>query len=259
MSLVQRVQRRLRRRRPLELDPELAGLERVFRAPPFSPAWVAAIQRISPQLALRADEASRRLWEMDQNGACWGEYHALRPWLEALPRPRQVLEIGPGLGRSVVFFKHRLGWQDVPFHLYEADGSDTKYTVLGPRFDDSFCGDVALLQQSLAYNGVENARIFDAAELGGRLSGLPGPYDWIYGFYSVGFHWSLEHFLDEILGLMHETTLCSFIVPRHFEAFPRLRELPHRIVDCKSVWPKDRVLRMLLLGEPARAAAQLGQ
>ena len=170
-----------------------------------------------------------------------------------------MLEIGPGLGRSVAFFKRRLGWQDVPFHLYEGDGNDTKYTVLGPRFDDSFCGSLALLEQSLAYNGVEHARIFDALKLEGRLSALPGPYDWIYGFYSVGFHWNLEHFLDEILGLMHEGTLCSFIVPEHFEPFPRLQELPHRIVDCKCVWPKGRVLRILLLGRLESAAPQLGQ
>ena len=38
----------------------------------------------------------------------------------------------------------------------------------------------------LDYNGVEQYEIFDAEQL--PLAALPGPYDLIYGFYSIGFH-----------------------------------------------------------------------
>ena len=38
------------------------------------------------------------------------------------------------------------------------------------------------------------------------LAALPGPYDLIYGFYSIGFHWSLEYYLDDLEPLMHEHT-----------------------------------------------------
>ncbi|MDH5305653.1 MAG: hypothetical protein OEW02_00580 [Myxococcales bacterium] len=240
------------------LDPELAGREKVFRAPPFTPEIVAAIRLIAPQFALRPDEASRRYWEADQNGACWGEYEALRSVLEKLPAPAKVLEIGPGLGRSVVFFRQKLDWQSAEYHLYEGGGETTRYTLLGPRFEDSFCGNLAVLRQMLAYNEVENVTIHDAHALDGRLSRLPGPYDIVYGFYSIGFHWSLEHFFDEVLALLHETSVAFFTVPQHFEPFPALAEVPHRVLRWNAAWPKGREHRILLLSKSARPGLSPG-
>ena len=69
-----------------ELDPYLAAKELHFRAPPLTPELVAAIKLISPQFHLRPNEESRRFWELNQNGLCWGEYEALKPFLD-----------GPGL------------------------------------------------------------------------------------------------------------------------------------------------------------------
>ena len=65
--------------------------------------------------------------------------------------------------------------------------------------------------------------IHDAGRV--RLSAVPGPFDLIYSFYSVGFHWSLEHFLDEILSLLAEDGTGVFIVPAGFVEFSALREL----------------------------------
>ena len=31
-----------------------------------------------------------------------------------------------------------------------------------------------------------------------RSRHCPDPYDLIYGFYSIGFHWSLEYYLDDL-------------------------------------------------------------
>jgi hypothetical protein len=164
-----------------------------------------------------------------------------------MPPPAKVLEIGPGLGRSAVFFAKKLGWQRAEFHLYDGDGSDTKYTLLGPRFDDSFCGNLALLRKCLDFNGLTRYKIFNARGLGARLSGLPGPYDLIYSFYSVGFHWSLEHFLDEILALMHERSVGVFMVFNEFEEFPALRGLAHHIVTSRAVFPAEDVQKLLIL------------
>jgi len=120
-----------------ELTAALAGRECIFEAPPFSEELVAAIRLISPQFHFEPSEESRAIWEADQNGACWGEFEALSPVLAALPRPAKILEIGPGMGRSAVFFAKKLGWRESQFHLYEGDGATTKYTVQGPRFEDS--------------------------------------------------------------------------------------------------------------------------
>ncbi len=249
MNLVTKIRKKLKLGHSLsELDPYLAAKEPLFRAPPFDPKLLAAIKLISPQFHLRADESSRRFWELNQNGLCWGEYEALAPFLERLPgRPARVLDIGPGLGRSSAFFKKMLDWEDVPFHLYEGSGESTKYTKAGPRFEDSFCGTPEELRRVLEYNQAGEFRIFDAAELGYRLDALPGPYDFVYSFFAVGFHWSIGHFLEEILSLMHGRSLGAFTLHDRFHDFSELGDTPHRVVSFRRSWPRRRTTRMLVL------------
>ena len=224
-------------------------MERVFRAPPLTPELVTAIRLISPQFVFEATEKHRRIWEADQNGACWGEYEALAPLFRAMPTPKKILEIGPGMGRSLVFFSRKLGWGSSEIHAYEGEGSSTRYTQMGPRGDDSYCGNIPVLRSVLEFNGIRNVRVFNAAEV--QLTDLPGPYDFLYSFYSIGFHWSLEHFLSDLLPLLHDRSVAVFTVPQEFRPFPELEELPHRILDWKTVWPKDGRLKLLVLGKAA--------
>jgi hypothetical protein len=246
---MRRIRRVLGDRDLPEIDPRLAAMERVFRAPPLTPEFAAAIKLISPHLDLAGREKHRAFWEADQNGTCWGEYEALAPLFRVLPTPKKVLEIGPGMGRSLVFFSKKLGWAGSDIHAYEGDGTATKYTFLGPRFEDSFCGNIQALQTVLDFNGVRNVRVFNAREV--RLADLPGPYDLLYSFYSVGFHWSLEHFLDDLLPLLHDRSVAIFTVPLDFQPFPRLAEVPHRTIGWKAAWPRDARLKLLVLGKAA--------
>ncbi|MEM7355113.1 MAG: hypothetical protein AAF657_30165 [Acidobacteriota bacterium] len=232
-----------------ELEPYLAQKDLVFQAPLLSPELVAAIKLISPQFHLSTDERSRRFWELNQNGLCWGEFEALAPVLEARPTPQKVLDIGPGMGRSTIFFKKKMGWQDVSYHLYESSGETTNYTKAGPRFDDSFCGSPDHLQNLLAFNRIENIEIFDAADLEARLDRLPGPYDFIYSFFAVGFHWSLEHFLPEILQLMHENSIGAFTLHPRFDRFDRIQGVPYRVVPFRRSWPRGRWSDLLVLSK----------
>ena len=87
----------------------------------------------------------------------------------------RVLEIGPGLGRSLVFFSKKFGWQHCDLHAYEANGTTTKYTMTGPRFEDSFCGTISELRRVLDYNGIINVTIHDAKFV--AMRDLPGPFD----------------------------------------------------------------------------------
>lgn len=235
-----------------ELDRALADRELFFSAPELDAGLLAAVKLITPQFHLRANEESRRLWELSQNGSCWGEYDALAPVLESLPRPTRVLDIGPGLGRSVVFFKRKLGWESVPFDLYEGEGERTRYTVMGARTAASFCGDIGALRRVLEHNRIDHWQVHDAARLDFRLDQLPGPYDLIYSFYGVGFHWAIEHFWDEIEGLMSEDSLGIFTVHHGFEPSSRLRELGCALVPFRRILAKDRPLRMLLVSRDPR-------
>jgi hypothetical protein len=229
-----------------KLDPHLAGMERVFRLPPLTPELVAAVKLIAPHLDLEPIEEHRAVWEADHNGACWDEYEALQPVFDAMPKPRKVLEIGPGMGRSLVFFSKKLGWDNTELHAYEGEGKATKYTMRGPRSQDSFCGNINVLQQMLRFNGV-NTRVFNAREV--DLRKLPGPYDLVYSFYAVGYHWSLEHFLYDILAVMAAGGTGIFTVPPNFRPFPALGDLDYRIIDWKPVWPKNAHLKLLVLSK----------
>jgi hypothetical protein len=184
-------------------------------------------------------------WEVEQNGACWTEYEALRDTLSALPKPMRVLEIGPGLGRSLVFFSKKFGWQRCDLHAYEGDGKTTKYMSNGPRFEDSFCGTISELRRVLDYNGITNVTIHDAKSV--AMKDLPGPFDLVYGFYTIGFHWSLEHFFGEVLTLIGKTGIAVFTVPPDFRPFVRLLQLPYRLIDKGRMIDEERE-KLLILG-----------
>jgi hypothetical protein len=246
---VRQTARKIFRDRRVHFDERLAGMEHVFHAPPLTLELVRAIRLISPHLILKTNEQDRLAWENDQNEACWIEYESLAPLLGALPQPRRVLEIGPGLGRSIVFFSKKLGWESTDIHLYEGDGNRTKYTTLGPRFEDSFCGNMKMLRRVLDYNGVQNVTIVDAKQF--KLSDLPGPYDLLYSFYSIGFHWSLEFFLDDLLPLMHKESVAIFSVPKEFSIYPRLEQLSYQVIDWKVVDPGDCGLKFVVLSKRA--------
>src|ERR1700744_5750524 len=161
------------------LDSRASSAEQLFLAPPFTEEVVAAIRLISTRLPLKPDEASRLLWQRESNAASEAEYDALLPLLQAIDTPKRVLEIGPGFGRSVVFFSKKGLFAGSEISLYDADGTSTrykqKYYEHPPKWPDtaSFCGNLSLLQTMLEYNGAGDCRIFDAKK--GPLGGLPGP------------------------------------------------------------------------------------
>ncbi len=226
--------------------------EQVFQAPPFTEKVAGAVQLISTRLRFRADEASRLLCQKESNARSQREYEALAPLFQQMGKPRRILEIGPGFGRSVIFFSKKGLWgQDAEIHLYDADGSQTKYKQRHhdrpPKWPDisSFCGNLELLRDVLEYNGLRNYKVFDAAAL--PLSGLPGPYDLIYSFFSVGFHWSLEFYLDEINPLLHEKTVLVCTLNKRFRPFRRLGEFSTRVLECREIKRNAPPLRLLVL------------
>jgi hypothetical protein len=168
-------------------------------------------------------------------------------------KPKRVLEIGPGFGRSVVFFDKKKLWEGSEISLYDADGAATKYKQKyydrPPKWPDisSFCGNLALLRSILDFNGVANYRIFDAAEV--SLRALPGPYDLIYGFFSIGFHWSLEYYLDDLDPLLHPASLLLCTLNKSFRPFPRLHDFSTRVLECKEIKKNADPLHLLLLSK----------
>ena len=243
------------------LDPRVRSSEQLFLAPPFTKEMVTAIRLISTRLPLKADEASRLLLQAESNAASEAEYEALLPLYEIIEKPKRVMEIGPGFGRSVVFFSKKGLLADSEISLYDADGTSTrykqKYYEHPPKWPDtsSFCGNLSLLRTMLDYNGLKQYEIFDAKQR--ALSSLPGPYDLIYGFYSIGFHWSLEHYLDDLEPLMHEHTIVVCTLNKNFRLFPRLEQFSTRVLECREVKKNRNPLRLLVLSKATLPAVGL--
>lgn len=234
------------------LDDDVDQAEQIFQAPPFTPTLADAIQLIATRVRYRPDEVSRILCQKESNAASQREYEALLPLFEQIGKPQRVLEIGPGFGRSAIFFSKKKLWDDdAELHLYDATGSQTKYKQKHyenpPKWPDisSFCGNLDLLRQVLDYNGVQNYQIFDAAHL--PLAKLPGPYDFIYGFYSIGFHWSLEHYLDDVLPLLNENSVLVCTLNKRFRPFRRLSDFSTRVLDCLEIKKGSSPLELLVL------------
>lgn len=207
----------------------------IFQAPPLTPELLSALKLIAPELEVfDCSEESRETWESSYNLVSLGEYDVLEPILGGIT-PQRILEIGPGMGRSLVYLNRRCGWEkkNAQVDAYEGDGAITRYTVLGPRFEDSWCGNIGILWDVLKYNHIANISIYNAAVV--ALRDMPGPYDLIYSFYAVGFHWGLEHFIDDITNLMHDATVGIFMVYRKFEPFLELDRFNWQILDVPGL------------------------
>jgi hypothetical protein len=237
------------------LDPSAASAEQLFLAPPFTEEVVSAIRLISTRLPLKADETSRLLWQNESNAASAAEYEALQPLFNQIEKPGRVLEIGPGFGRSVVFLQKKGLLAESEINLYDADGTSTqykqKYYDQPPRWPDtsSFCGNLSLLETMLTYNQVKKFRVLDARQM--PLAALPGPFDLIYGFYSIGFHWSLEYYLDDLAPLLHSKTIFICTLNKTFHTFPGLQQFSTRVVKCREVKRNATPLRLLILSKGA--------
>ena len=144
----------------------------------------------------------------------------------------------PGNRPSLVFFSKKLGWENSELHAYEGDGKTTKYENDGQRFEGSFCGTISELQNVLNFNDIRNATIHDAKKMAMRE--LPRPFDLVYGFYTIGFHWSLKHFLDEVLGLIGDRGRAIFTVQPYFKPFDELsKRTIFTVIDKEEVCPSE--------------------
>jgi SAM-dependent methyltransferase len=240
------IRRFLGARQAPSLDPRLSQMEAIFKAPPLTRELVAAIRLISPHCDLSpGNPRHREIWQADQNGTCWGEYEALGPILDSLEEPRNILEIGPGMGRSVIFLAKKRGWPGSRFSVYEGNGTTTRYTSNGPRFPDSFCGNVDALRAVLKFNAIEGVEIYDASKL--ALGDLPVKFDLIYSFYCIGFHWALREFLPDIIALMGNGATAIFTVTDDFQDFDAIKAFDHSFVGWKTAWPSGGQLRFLVM------------
>ncbi|MEJ2445710.1 MAG: hypothetical protein P8Y42_20060 [Exilibacterium sp.] len=127
--------------------------------------------------------------------------------------------------------------------------------VMGDRMEDSFCGDFLVLERMLTFNQAKNWNIIDGRQ--NSLSALQNRYGLVYSFYAVGFHWSLEHFFDDVLGLLADDGIGVFLIPEQFEPFPTLDTVSWHRIPMDTVEESERRLGMLVLSKSRDVISQL--
>lgn len=127
------------------------------------------------------------------------EYIHLKPYLIDL-KPKKVLDIGCGIGRSSVFFKNFFGWEDTIFYL--ADFNELVYCA-----DKNFvpCGkhsnaepipynNLSITEEFCKNNNLTNFELIDISK--DKMENLQD-INLVYSFHCIGYHWDLEKAIEK--------------------------------------------------------------
>lgn len=121
-------------------------------------------------------------------------FSLIKPFLTSL-NPAVCLDLGCGLGRASVFLKKALKWGDggLP-HFYFLDGDEGDRQIAGIRWNRT--GDYYNSKDAtLEFCSANNLGSFEFVE---QLSQIRLSVDLCYSFLSIGWHWSIELYLDSL-------------------------------------------------------------
>ena len=209
-----------------------------FDSPKIDKKMLKAITSISPHIKLEPyNEQDRLFWVNDQNKSCDGEYEVLKKHIHKF-NIRKTLEIGPGMGRSIVFFSKL--FPNSRIWSYEGDGDQKKYSINGKRTNNSFCGNIEILKKIIKFNEIQNHETIN--EKSCSLKEISNSFDFIYSFYAVGYHWDLSEFWEDIVTLMNPISIAAFTVPNWYviENKPGFQQFLHDWKSHNS--PKTKIL-----------------
>jgi len=141
--------------------------------------------------------------------------------------PKNVLELGCGLGRSSVgFYKRFPLWKQTHFYLLDGNSGDKQICNVNYE-SQSFYNDLKLTKEFCLLNGIpaEQIHILDAEKLE-VFSSIPNiEFDFVYSFLSIGFHWPITMYLKKLLPHLHSgSILCFGIRPKKSDAFRRFND-----------------------------------
>lgn len=124
--------------------------------------------------------------------------------------PKDVLEVGCGLGRGTVYLNEILKDQNVSYTLADRTGYTENTGKFNPA-QDEFYNDLNLTKEFCELNGVTNPETFDT-ELD-DWSKLK-KFDLIFSLCSFGMHVQIERYIERLLSVSKPNTIMIFGV-RH--------------------------------------------
>lgn len=149
-----------------------------------------------------------QIWEASDNIDIYNnlslhEFEQIKPYLG---NPKNVLEVGCGMGRGSIFLNHLLKDNKVHYTLADRNGYTTNTGAYMPD-EDEFYNDIELTFDFCKLNGIKNITTFDT-ENDDWLT-LP-KYDLIFSLCSFGMHVSIDRYMDRLLSVSKPTTTMIF-------------------------------------------------
>lgn len=122
--------------------------------------------------------------------------------------PRNVLEIGAGIGRASVYLMKYFGWKNTNFYLLDGDSGNKQVNGINYESRDSFYNSIAAAREFCLANEMHNIYLLDAEMENWKTIGVK--YDLVYSFLALGFHWPMNIYLDFIHGMLDDDALLIF-------------------------------------------------
>ena len=170
--------------------------------------------------------------------------------------PKNVLELGCGLGRSSVGF-HRTfsSWRRTHFYLLDGDSGKKQICSVNYESYKSFYNKLELTEEFCLSNGIpmEQIHILNAEKLEIFSSIKDIKFDFVYSFLSIGFHWPVGLYLKKLLSHLHSSSiLCFGIRPATSSRFCKfndyqISQIPKDVFDILEVTTKSSYNSILVL------------
>lgn len=164
------------------------------------------------KIDIKFPENVKKYIELQCNGALFKyedlpELSNIKDELSSLS-PKNVLEIGAGIGRASVYLFKYFDWNDTGFYLLDGDSGNKQVNGTNYESKDSFYNSISATREFCLANSMNSFYTLNA-ENNDWLS-LDVKFDLVYSFLAIGFHWPINIYLDIIYGMLTSGALLIF-------------------------------------------------
>ena len=148
--------------------------------------------------------------------------------------PKNVLEIGAGLGRISVFINRKYQWGSTNFFLLDGNSGDTQIAGLHENVGKDFYNSLDATKEFCIKNGIDSSRLkIINAETKIDLNDLQ--FDLCYSFKAMGFHWPINWHLNKLYAhILPESYLFFEIRDTRRESYPTEKHWKRRMAFVKK-------------------------
>lgn len=152
-------------------------------------------------------------------------------------KPKNVLDLGSGIGRISVYLMKRYGWNTTNFHLYDGNSGKAQIAGYHTKPGNYFYNSLAATHDFCVANGIDEDRLFCLNARKIKVKSIVGKFDLCYSFKAFGFHWPCLDCINAVYKKMNIGSYLFFEVRRGFKKMDYVELLEDRYDVCG--WYKE--------------------